>query len=192
MICIIVKFSLAISLIMVNKSKTGTRRLVFKKRKGVIRSKDQVQVTPGESKPRPSSKSSLKTKLSPNLAHYSVGDDNLQYDIVNMTQIENVLSEIAVCKFCNGSLFLRRKPLAGLAAEFTFYCENSCRPIDSNRSFDNCTKITVQDNTLPRPSTSTENHRPNPVKALAKEELLQKCQRGKSQNGHSFYKLTFA
>lgn len=101
------KFILAISLIMVNKSKTGTRRLVFKKRKEVIRSKDQVQVTPGESKPRSSSKSSSKTKLSPNLAHYSVGDDNLQYDIVNMTQIENVLSEIAVCKFCNGSLLFR-------------------------------------------------------------------------------------
>lgn len=75
-----------------------------------------------------------------------------------------MLSEIAVCKFCHGSLLLRRKPLAGFAAEFTFYCENSFRHIDSNRSFDNCTEITVQDNTVPRPSDSTENHRPNPVK----------------------------
>lgn len=138
---------------MVNKSKTGTRRLVFKKRKGVIRLKDQVQVTPGESNPRPSCKSSSKAKLSHKLAHYSVGDDSLQYDIVNMKQIENVLSEHAVCKFFHVRLLLRRKPLAGLAAEFTFYCENSFRPIDSNRSFDNCTKITVQDNTVSRPST---------------------------------------
>lgn len=52
---------------MVNKSKTGTRRLDFKKMKGVIRSKDQVQVTPGESKPRPRSvkfKNQTEPKLS--------------------------------------------------------------------------------------------------------------------------------
>lgn len=44
-------------------------------------------------------------------------DESLQYDITDVSCFENLLGEIAVCKFCHSSLKLSRKSVAGLITE---------------------------------------------------------------------------
>lgn len=90
-----------------------------------------------EPKPNPEVVSTSNVKLSPNLAYYDDSNDTLQYDIVNIAQIESVLSDVAVCRLCRGSLSFRRKPLAGLAVKMSV-----TRSCGMNKTVENCPKVT--------------------------------------------------
>lgn len=47
-----------------------------------------------------------------------------EYDIVNLNKLNDLVNNIAVCKFCHCALKLERKSLAGLACEITLHCDN--------------------------------------------------------------------
>uniref|UniRef100_A0A1B6JFM5 Mutator-like transposase domain-containing protein n=1 Tax=Homalodisca liturata TaxID=320908 RepID=A0A1B6JFM5_9HEMI len=136
-----------------NKKRVGTKKLCYKK-KTVVRSKKTV-VTSGNEEDRPRTPKVVSTsneKLSPNLACYDNSTDTLQYDIVNIVQLESVLKDVAVCRVCHGNLSFSRKPLAGLAVQISVSC--SC---GMTKAFDNCPKATdIRPRPIEAPSKSSQ------------------------------------
>lgn len=123
---------------MANKKKLGTKRSVFKTRKNV--GKLKLKDTEGQSsnEPRPSKASRSQEKLSQNFSVYDSKTDSLEYEIIDVSILENILSKVAVCKLCHGSLTLSKSSVVGLATEFSIICLNC----DQSSKFMNCSKIT--------------------------------------------------
>lgn len=94
---------------MANKRKIGNRIHAFKARKFVRKSKPQ---TPEE--PRPSTSSRSKEKLDHNFSLYDNRNENLEYEIIDVSILKNILSEVAVCKLCHGTLSLSKTSTVGL------------------------------------------------------------------------------
>lgn len=131
---------------MANKRKIGNRRHAFKARKFVGKSKPQ---TPEE--PRPSTSSRSKEKLGHNFSLYDNKNESLEYEIVDVSILKNILSEVAVCRLCHCTLSLTKKSAVGLATEFSITCL-SC---DHNLKVMNCSKIT---RSIPDENGSTEQN----------------------------------
>ena len=129
-----------------NKKKIGTARSCYRKKTNVGVSKSSTeQQTPVSyaSQQKPKKISSSKLKLGKNCAHYDSNNDTLQYEIINMDELERVLNDLAVCKFCHTTLQISKKSLSGLASKFRIFCGN-CE--FSDKSFVNCKEICFADN----------------------------------------------
>lgn len=99
--------------------------------------------------PRPTSSdtrkpSSSKVKLGSNVDYYLTHSDTLQYEIVDLSRLENCLAEIAVCRFCGNNLSISKKSLVGLATKITVHCVNC---IEGQTTFNNCDHINIKTST---------------------------------------------
>lgn len=133
-----------------NKKKVGTRYKSYKIRKSTTLSRPNNQpiITPS---PKPTKSSNSKTKLEGNFPYYEQKDESLQYDIIDVACVDNLLGKIAVCKFCHSSLKLSRKSVVGLVTELKVTCTNcaaensavNCSQIENN--IENGSMISIYD-----------------------------------------------
>lgn len=73
-----------------------------------------------------------------NLSYYSIKNETLNYDIIDISIFGNVLNEIALCKVFHGALKFTRKTWIRLSTEIRISC-TVCE--NSDKMFDNCDKI---------------------------------------------------
>lgn len=110
---------------------------VFKKRRNVGKPKLQVSrpgnqtQTPSTSRPSASVEarpkvSASKVKLERNLSMYDkkLLVNKLEYDVINIAELESNLEDIASCRFCQHRLSLSKTSLSGLAVVLKITCKN--------------------------------------------------------------------
>lgn len=70
--------------------------------------------------------SSSKAKLGEVKSNYNkyCHESDFQYDIIDLKQLQQSLQNIGVCKYCKGSLVVRKRKVAGLAADIRIFCNN--------------------------------------------------------------------
>lgn len=141
-----------------NRKKIGNSRQCYKKKSIIRRSKDNasLQENPEQSlcKPRPKTSSS-KVKLGDNFDTYMSNTSSFQYEIIDIEQLNLVLGDLAVCKFCQHKIQISKKSIVGLATQFTVSCSN-CE--QGKKSFVNSENVSSITNMLdktdsPRPIT---------------------------------------
>lgn len=129
-----------------NNKKVGTFRSSYKKRKNVGKPKcsTDLEVTPtcnqGQGRPKDTPTSTSKLKLGKNFEYYRQNTDTFEYEIMDVNELSDALSALAVCKFCHQSLKLTKKSIVGLATKFRLFCEGCDQ---SDRSFTNSKEISV-------------------------------------------------
>lgn len=136
-----------------NKKKIGTKSSAFKTRKNVGKPKS---TEPECRSPNPSTSnepkdSRSKVKLDQNFSVYDSKSETLEYEIIDVGILQSILSNLAVCKLCHGSLTLSKTSVVGLATEFCITCL-SC---NQNLKFMNCNKIIG-----PAPSKNVSTEQP--------------------------------
>lgn len=135
-----------------NKKKIGSRSHVYKRKSLLQRinpsnessvrpSKENVTPEASTSKPRPTTtppRSNRKFKVSSHLDYYKLwAGEEMEYDIVDIKQVFEEISEIAVCKNCLHGLSIEKSYVEGLAMQMKVFC-NNC---ESQRSILNCVKV---------------------------------------------------
>lgn len=129
-----------------NKKRVGTKRSCNKKRKNVGKPANTVmlETTPVVVQPTTVTKCSRSMeKLGSNFEFYDKKQDGLENDIIDFNQLSEVISNIAVCRFCHHNLVFSKQHLSGLANKFRIHCP-SCE--NSDESFVNCQQLAVSSN----------------------------------------------
>lgn len=103
------------------KKKIGNKRAALKTRKNVGKCRDTRGLTPNDHKEsRPIKSSRSKEKLEQHFPIYNDRAETLQYEIIDVSTLDNILRDVAVCKLCHGPLLCRKHLLSASQLNFVY------------------------------------------------------------------------